>query len=85
MVRNTLPPKMHPHTKFGIPTLNDKEYALDTIILEIMSELKVTLNKKMIRDTSPPQDTPIYQIWDSYLRENRRYALDTIILGIRSQ
>ena len=45
-----------------------------------MSEVKVTLNKKMIRDTSPPQDTPIYQIWDSYLGENRRYALDTIIL-----
>ena len=30
---------------------------------------------KMVRDTPPS-----HQIWDSYLNQNRRYALDIIIL-----
>ena len=31
----------------------------------------------MVRDTPPYQDASTYQIWDSYLKEYRRYALDT--------
>ena len=34
--------KMHPHTKFEIPTSNNMRYALDMIILKTMSEVKVT-------------------------------------------
>ena len=31
----------------------------------------------MVRDTLPSQDASTHQIWNSYLKENRRYALDT--------
>ena len=34
-------PKMHPHTKFGIPIPNNMKYAPDMIILETRSEVKV--------------------------------------------
>ena len=37
--------KMHPHTKFEIPTSN-KRYALNTIILETRLEVKVTVTQK---------------------------------------
>ena len=33
-------PKMHPHTKFEIPTSNNMRYAPDTIILKTRSEVK---------------------------------------------
>ena len=37
-------PKMHPHTKFEIPTSNNMRYALDMIILKkTRSEVKVTV------------------------------------------
>ena len=38
-------PKLHPHTKFEIPTShnNNKRYAPDTIILKTSSEVKVTV------------------------------------------
>ena len=35
-------PKMHPQTKFEIPTSNNTRYAPDTIILKTRSEAKVT-------------------------------------------
>ena len=35
-------PKMHPHTKFEIPTSNNMRYAPDTIILKTRSEVKAT-------------------------------------------
>ena len=31
---------------------------------------------KMVRDTPPSQDASTQQIWNSYLKEYRRYALD---------
>ena len=31
----------------------------------------------MVRDTPPSQDASTHQIWNSYLKEYRRYALDT--------
>ena len=34
-------PKMHPHTKFEIPTSNNMRYAPDMIILNTRSEVKV--------------------------------------------
>ena len=77
-------PKMHPHTKFVIPTTKNMRYAPDTIILE-RSEVKVS-DQKIVRDIPPSQDTSTHQICDSYLKEYRRYALDTMqILESRSE
>ena len=39
----------------------------------------------MVSDTSPSQDAYTHQIWDSYLKEYKRYALNTIILKTRSE
>ena len=35
---------------------------------------------KMICDTPPSHDAFTHQIWNSYLKEHKRYAPDTIIL-----
>ena len=32
---------------------------------------------KMVRDTPPSQDVSTHQIWNSYLKEYRRYGPDT--------
>ena len=48
--------------------------APDTIILKTRSEVKV---KVMVRDTPPSQDAFTHQIWNSYLKEYRRYAPDS--------
>ena len=69
-------PKMHPHTKFEIPTSNNMRYARDTIILKTRSEVKVTVTRKWYVALSP-QDASTHQIWNSYLKEYRRYGLDT--------
>ena len=55
-------PNMHAHTKFGIPTSNNKRYASDTNIPKTMSEVKVKV-------TVPFQDAFTQQIWDSCLKE----------------
>ena len=39
-------PKMHPHTKFEIPTSNNIRYAPDTINLKTWSEVKVKGTRK---------------------------------------
>ena len=39
-------PKMHPHTKFEIPTSNNMKYAPDMIIQKTRSEVKVTVTQK---------------------------------------
>ena len=39
-------PKMHPQTKFGIPTSNNMRYALEMIILKTRSEVKVTVTRQ---------------------------------------
>ena len=39
----------------------------------------------MVRDTSSSQDASTNQIWDSYLKEYKRYAPDTINLKTRSE
>ena len=39
---------------------------------------------KMVYDTPPSQEASTHQIWNSYLKEYKRYAPDTIILKTRS-
>ena len=39
----------------------------------------------MVRDTLSSQDASTYQIWDSYLKQYKRYGPDTIILKTRSE
>ena len=61
-------PKMHKHTKFGIPTSNNKEICFG----HEYSKNKVRglghSDPKIVWDTySPSQDAHTYQISDSYL------------------
>ena len=53
-------PKMHPHTKFEIPTSNNMRYAPDTIILKTRSEvkLKVTVTRKWYATLRHPKMYP---------------------------
>ena len=51
-------PKMHPHTKFEIPTSNNMRYAPDTIILKTRSEVKVTVTKKWYATIRHPKIYP---------------------------
>ena len=39
----------------------------------------------MVSDTSPPQDAYTHQIWNSYRKEYKRYAPNTIILKTRTE
>ena len=41
--------------------------------------------ENMVCDTQPIQDAYTNQIWNSYLKEYKRYAPDTIILKTRSE
>ena len=77
--------KMHPHTKFGIPTTNNMKYAPDTFFLNT-NQRSSHSDPKMVRDTPPSQDTFTHRIWKSYLKEYLRYAPDSMrILKIRSE
>ena len=68
-------PKMHLHTKFGIPI--SKNIGDMHQFLETRSEVKF---KVTVTDTSSSQDASTHQIADSYLKYYKRYALDMIIL-----
>ena len=48
-------PKMHSHTKFGIPISNNKRYALDTIIIKTRSEVKVAVTRKWYKTLNHPK------------------------------
>ena len=50
--------KMHPHTRFKIPTLNIMRYALETIILKTRSEVKVTVTRKWYATLRHPKMHP---------------------------
>ena len=66
--------KMHAHT----PNLGFlMRYAQDKNILKTRSKVKITVTRKMVCETPPSQDASTHQIWDSYLKEYRKYALDT--------
>ena len=53
-------PKMHPHTKFEIPTSDNMKYAPDTIILKTSSEVKVkvTVTRKWYATLPHPKMHP---------------------------
>ena len=49
-------PKMHSHTKFGIPISNNKKrYAPDTIIIKTRSDVKVTVTCKWYKTLNHPK------------------------------
>ena len=78
-------PKMHPHTIIGIPK-EYMRYARDTIILKTRSENQGHSDPKMVCDTSSSQDVFTHQSWNSYLKEYRRYAPDSMqFLETRSE
>ena len=83
-------PKMHPHIEFGIPTskkigdmhrtLSGKDGQTDivmTINTKSYGQGQGHSDPKMVCDTRPSQDASTHQIWDSYLKEYRRYAPDS--------
>ena len=51
--------KMHPHTKFEIPTSNNMRYAMDTIILKTRSEVKFMVT--------------VTQLWYATLRHSKMH------------
>ena len=77
-------PKMHSHTKFGIPFSNNIRYMLLTQLLKLGQRSRSQW-PKIICETPPSQDAYTNQIWNSYLKEYRRYAPNTKILKTRSE
>ena len=69
-----LPSKMHLHTKFGIPILDNVRDMPQTRILKTILKVNVT---NMVRDTPPSQDAFPHQIWNFYIKEYKRYAPDS--------
>ena len=71
--------KMHPHTKFEIPTSNNIRDMLRTRFFYKLGQRSSQghSDPKIVRDTPPSQDTSTHQIWSFYLKEYRRYAPDT--------
>ena len=78
-------PKMHPHTKFGIPTsknigdMHRTRSGTDGRTFYYYKNLvrgQGHSDPKMVWDTPPSQDASTHQIWNSYLKEYRRYAPD---------
>ena len=80
----TLPyPKMQSHTKIGIPISNNLRDMLLTQLL--LKQGQGHIDPKMVSDTPQSQDAYTHQICNSYLKEYKRYALNTIILKTRSE
>ena len=65
-------PKMHPHTEFEIPTSKNISDMLRTQLFLKLGHS----DPKMIYDTLSSQYAFTHQIWNSYLKENRRYVPD---------
>ena len=51
-------PKMHPHTKFRIPTSNNMRHAPDRIILKTRSEVKVIVTQGWYTTVRHPKMHP---------------------------
>ena len=73
-------PNMHLHTKFGIPI--SKNIGICTrinavSINKVRGKVQGHSDPIMVHDTSLSQDASTHQIWNSYLKEYRRYAPDT--------
>ena len=79
-------PKMHPHTKFGIPnSKNIRDMLRTQSILKLGYRSPCHSDPEMVCDTPSSQDAFTHQIWNSYLKEYRRYSPDTLILKTRSE
>ena len=79
-------PKMHISTKFGILTSKNIKDMLRTKNLKTRSEVKATVTRNGPCDTLSSQDAFRHQIWNSYLKEYKRYAPDSMqFLEIRSE
>ena len=72
-----LPPEMHLHTKFGISTSKNIRDVLQTQLFLKLGQGQGHSDSKMVSDTLPSQDAFTHQIWNSYLKEYRRYAPDS--------
>ena len=69
-------PKMHIHTKFGIPTSKNIRDMLQTQQFLKLGQRSRSQRPKMVCDTPSSQDAFTHQIWNSYLKEYVRYAPD---------
>ena len=63
---------MHTHTKLGIHTSNNTMHKYSNNLVRGQGHR----DPKTVRDTPPSQDTSLHKIWDSCLKECRRYAPD---------
>ena len=78
-------PKMHSHIKFRIPTsknigdMHRTRSGMDGHCDYFKNYVRGHghSDPKMTCDTPPSQDARTHQIWNSYLKEYRRYAPDT--------
>ena len=81
-------PKMHLHTKFGIPIskntgdMHQTQYSFQKLGQSSSLRSQWPNNGK---HTLSLKDASTHQIWDSYLKYFKRYAPDTIILKTRSE
>ena len=78
--------KLHPHTKFGIPTINNIRDMLRTLFFLKTRSGQGHRDPLMVQDTPPSQDAFTHPNWNSYLKENRRYEPDSMqFLQTRSE
>ena len=77
--------KMHPHTKFEIPTSNIIRFCCGHDYSGNKVRGQGHSDPKMVHDTPLSQDASTRQIWKSSLKEYKRYARDTIILKTRPE
>ena len=78
-------PKMHSHTKFGIPFSNNIRDMLLTQLLLKLGQRSRSQWPENNSETPTSQDAYTHQIWNSYLKEYKRYAPNTKILKTRSE
>ena len=70
--------KMHHHTKFETPSSNNIRDMLRSWLFWKLGQSQGLSDPKMVCDTRPFQDAFTHEIWNSYLKEYRRYAPDTM-------
>ena len=74
---------MHLYTEIGIHISNNIG---DMLLTQLLLKLgKGHSDPKMVSYTPPPQDAYTHQIWNSYHKEYKRYAQNTIILKTRTE
>ena len=79
-------PKMHPHTKFGIPNSNNIRDMLWTQWFLKQGQRSRSQWPKMVCDTLLSLDVFTHQSWNSYIKEYWRYVPDSMqFLETRSE